>query len=56
MESDREAGKTPFQISQTHSLHRRPMSILQPIVLVENICGNISDITRVVVMHLQSNF
>ena len=44
MEIDREAVKTPFQKSQKHSPHRRPMSILQPIALAENICGNVYNI------------
>ena len=56
MESDTEAGKTPFQKSQTHSPHHRPMSILQPIDLADNICENDCNITYVVVIHLQCNF
>ena len=56
MESDREAGKTPFQKSQKHSPHRRPMLVLQPIALVENICENVCNITLVVVVKFLNSY
>ena len=52
MESYKQAEKSPFQKSQKHSPHRRPMLVLQPIALAENICGNVYCITCVVVILL----